>query len=65
MTNKEKFEEIFGYSPKKANCLFPLSVCDDIHKQGLGCTTRPQRCPFYDWWDKEYKPCFKLREDLK
>lgn len=62
MTNKEKFEEIFGYSPEKdtdlINCLIPVSVCEKIEG---GCS----KCPFYGWWDKEYKPCFKLREDLK
>lgn len=62
MTNREKFEEIFGFSPEKdttlINCLFPVSVCENNNGD---C----EKCSFVDWWDKEYKPCFKLREDLK
>ena len=58
MTNKEKFEEIFRFSPKDDSCPASGKVCTIVHTQGL-------KCPFWKWWDKEYKPCFKLREDLK
>lgn len=63
MTNKEKFEEVFGYKPNTVtddieNCMFSESVCEQAD---FDC----DNCPFLGWWDKEYKPCFKLREDLK
>ena len=63
MTNREKFEEVFGFKPNDdAECVAPMLICyinDNI------CASKEKECPFYDWWDKEYKPCFKLREDLK
>lgn len=57
MTNREKFREVFGYTPyKQAECLVPHRVCDDNDNK---CS----KCPFNNWWDKEYKPCFEMREE--
>ena len=51
MTNAEKFNEVFGYPPSpNARCVAPKAICDDFD------TCR--KCPFVDWWNKEYKPCF-------
>lgn len=62
MTNREKFKEVFGFTPREdAECVAPLSVCyinNDI------CTSQTVECPFWTWWDKEYKPCFKIKEGL-
>lgn len=52
MTNKEKFEEVFGFEPT-LTCLLPHEVCDTV--DGL-CF----ECPFGKFWEKEYKSCFKL-----
>ena len=56
MTNADKFKETFGYEPAQM-CLLPIWICVD---QGGEC----DNCPFKSWWDKEYKPCFKLKENL-
>lgn len=51
MTNAEKFEEVFGFPPhSNARCIAPKEICDEEE----GCKT----CPFRNWWNKEYKPCF-------
>lgn len=71
MTNKEKFIEVFketfGFRPSKdwqnwmnADCIAPAKVCETLEEDSAGCSD----CPFDKWWDKEYKPCFSLREDL-
>lgn len=60
MTNKEKFKEVFGFSLNESAigvCPAPKTVCKQMRYN--------QECPFRDWWDKEYKPCFKLREDFE
>lgn len=57
MTNREKFKETFGFNPYTKNCIVPNSVCVTI----IGdCDD----CPFGGWWDKEYKSCFQMREDI-
>lgn len=63
MTNREKFKEVFGFTPNKAVtmenskfCIVPEKVCMDQKK----C----DGCPFANWWDKEYKPCFRIRAEL-
>jgi hypothetical protein len=41
-----------------AECVMPTKICyinDEICNE----------CPFEDWWDKEYKSCFKLKEELE
>ena len=63
MTNREKFKEVFGFAPKDdAECVAPTSICDINDNV---CASQDHECPFWMWWDKEYKPCFKLREDLE
>ena len=54
MTNAEKFKETFGYEPRRDVCVAPFFVCDDFRQ----CA----KCPFWDWWRKEYKPCFRMKE---
>ena len=72
MTNREKFKEVFGFTPREnAQCVAPASVC--IVNNGI-CVKDKQVnadvkvgfkiCPFWMWWDREYKPCFKIKEDL-
>ena len=57
MTNKEKFEEVFGFEPDIENtCPAPGEVCE---KLPFDCS----ECPFSGWWDKEYKECFKLKRE--
>ena len=56
MTNGEKFKEVFGFEPcEDAECILPKSVCDT---QDGFCNN----CPFYDFWNKEYKACFKMKD---
>lgn len=59
MTNREKFKEVFGFKPNDdAECVAPSKICyiqDDI------CND----CPFEDWWDKEYKECFRMKEEFE
>lgn len=49
MTNREKFEEVFGITIKKeVQCqIFELRQCKQVEWQ---CS----KCPFYDFWNKEY-----------
>ena len=55
MTNKEKFKEVFGFTPDdKQGCLMPTSVC---HEQE-NC----DECVFHNWWYMEYKECFVIKE---
>lgn len=56
MTNREKFKEVFDFNP--SDCVAPTSICID---RRMGC----KDCPFHDWWDKEYKPCFKIKEEFE
>jgi hypothetical protein len=54
MTNAEKFEKVFGFSPNEdLECPMPTDVC---YVNNEICNN----CPFDDFWQKEYKPCFKL-----
>ena len=55
MTNREKFKEIFGYTPTRNHCLVPEKFCKTQMDH--------DRCPFNGWWDKEYKPCFSMKEE--
>lgn len=52
MTNKEKFKEVFGYTPGDI-CVIPYKVCKEQDKSCMSC-------PFINWWRKEYKPCFQM-----
>ena len=59
MTNREKFKETFGFnfdSDSFSNCLAPEGVCRNYDS----C----EECPFDEFWDKEYKPCFKIKEEF-
>ena len=53
MTNIEKFQEVFGYKPRKkaltkeVACLVPIDVCKEYGE----CIA----CPFLGWWNREYK----------
>lgn len=55
MTNAEKFKEIFGFEPDKKACVAPEKICDQY------CPD----CVFNDWWDHEYLPCFKMKDELQ
>lgn len=63
MTNLEKFREVFGYTPDTRLCISPLRICDAQVKKYKNdpCET----CPFNDWWSKEYKPCFSMKEEFE
>lgn len=58
MTNREKFKETFGFNIDtdhlSSGCVAPWGVCETIR----GC----DECPFDEWWDREYKPCFQIKE---
>lgn len=54
MTNGEKFTEVFGFK-HNATCPAPYS----IHEERNFC----DGCPFDGFWGKEYKECFKLKEE--
>lgn len=59
MTNAEKFKEVFGFKPSgDAGCVAPNAICDI---QNEVCND----CPFDNWWDKEYIPCFEMLEELQ
>ena len=65
MTNREKFKEVFGYTPYTENmCVAPIKICEEYAENGKDFGQCGE-CPFKNWWDKEYKPCFKLREDFE
>lgn len=62
ITNRQKFKEIFGFTPRAdAECIAPSKICyinNDV------CTNAESECPFWNWWDKEYKACFQINEAL-
>lgn len=60
MTNKEKFKEVFGFIP----CENLTDSCPLPYKACFVADNDCDICPFDKWWDKEYKDCFTLREDL-
>lgn len=74
MTNLEMFKKVFGFTPcmpytdydkcqtGTLPCPAPEKVCDVM--ESLYDNWACENCPFDDWWHKEYKPCFSLREDL-
>lgn len=53
MTNREKFEEIFGFKP------YPNDVCvinDQTCLIGVeNIETTCEQCPYNNWWEWEYK----------
>ena len=61
MTNREKFKEVFGFYPDVASCVVPRKICAiEIKKGNDDC----YNCPFDEWWDKEYKACFEIKDGL-
>ena len=56
MTNREKFKEVFGFTPD--SCPLPTNVCRNV-------SFRCKACVFRDWWDKEYRECFQLKEEFE
>lgn len=54
MTNREKFKEVYGFELDGNPCAAPQSICNE-----QTC----ERCPFWGWWDKEYKACFRYEEE--
>ena len=57
MTNREKFKEIFGF-------MIDDKCEEGVCPEGFDCEDLTcDNCPFgSDWWNKEYKSCFKLKE---
>lgn len=55
MTNREKFAETYGFELEGSPCVAPEKVCDHYGE----CS----RCPFKGWWDKEYLPCFRMKDE--
>lgn len=58
MTNRKKFKEVFGFNPNDEECIAPVVICQINNNECISC-------PFHKFWDKEYKSCFTLREDLE
>ena len=56
MTNAERFKKTFGFTPN--NCVAPEKVCKSVNAQCV-------KCPFNNFWDKEYKGCFELKEEFQ
>ncbi len=53
MSNREKFQEVFGFNPSDSFCYLPACPV------GAECDT----CKYYDWLDHEYKE-EELKPDL-
>ena len=64
MTNKEKFIETFGFEPDTRVCVAPRAVCKEVIRSNPAIENKCMVCPFYDWFHKEYKECFRMRGDL-
>lgn len=56
MTNGEKFKEVFGFRPREV-CIMPFLIC----KEQDSCEV----CLFQNFWDKEYKHCFRIKEEYE
>lgn len=67
MTNGEKFKEVFGFIPEpEFDCgCAPRKVCNEQKKvHNRNTANMCFDCPFNDWWNKEYKPCFKMKGEF-
>lgn len=54
MTNREKFEEVFGFPLyDDMHCPFPTECCYPADSECFNC-------PLDKFWEKEYKPCFRI-----
>lgn len=61
MTNKEKFEEVYGFTPNTNRP--PCLLMDNDTREEVCKINSCLTCPFnHDWWDREYLPCFKMKE---
>lgn len=59
MTNREKFKEVFGFEQDEETAVCPSDLMGTDNCKSIEC----KDCPFnFHWWDKEYKPCFRLKE---
>ena len=55
--NADVFKQVFGYPPSpNARCVAPKKICENYDD----C----KKCPFANWWNKEYKECFVLKENF-
>lgn len=62
MTNREKFKEVFGFTPHAdAECVAPRAIC---YSENDVCASSEKECPFWMWWDKEYRECFNLKDEI-
>ena len=65
ITNGEKFKEVFGFKPNMNLCVAPNKICKNTVSRALSsgiddpCTI----CAFNNWFDREYKACFRLSEE--
>lgn len=57
MTNAEKFNEVFGFEPDNECCIMPDRLCGKV--QEIQRTTNCDDCPFYHFFEKDYKPLFQ------
>ena len=62
MTNAEKFKEVFGFKPDRDACFVHDDICIKIQESGIMSSC--EDCAFHGFMDKEYKPCFRMREDF-
>ena len=62
MTNREKFREVFGFDSCHTSCPMPNKVCIEERNRSGDIYFSCRKCTFFDWWNKEYKSCFKLKE---
>ena len=62
MENAEKFKEVFGFKPDTDACVMPNAMCLKAQEEGI--ITSCAECSLYGFWHKEYKSCFRLREDI-
>jgi hypothetical protein len=51
MTNREKFQEVFGFTPPKESCVKPFDVPCEHKYTKEEC----RDCVFDDFWDWEYR----------
>ena len=64
MTNREKFKEVFGFTPRaESECVAPVMICRS--REYVCLDPDDSDCPFWNWWDKEYRECFQLKEEFE
>ena len=60
MSNKEKFEMVFGFKPNTESCVISEDFCEVRHEElrsdphfddaNIVCCL----CKYYEWWNNEY-----------